>query len=329
MKLSKLLKPRDYYKPFSYPTAYAFWEDQHNAHWSPFEVSMERDIHDWKHNLTEQERQIIGQTVKTFTQTELFVADYWTQVVSKYFGPPEIKMMATLFGGVETNHGVAYDHLLSSLGLDQYESFLEDESVRNKFDALTDLRGESKKDLARSLAVFSAFAEGVLLFSSFAILLTPSKYGRLEGVSQIVSWSCKDEHLHSEAGCWLFRTLIEENPDLLDEQLKEDIYEAAILAVKLEDASIDKAFSLGTMRGITANQLKQFIRMQANAKLKDLGLNTNWKTIDYDEANKVANILIEVGGVEFRDFFSGRVVEYFKSGMTVESLFGGSNEQRS
>ncbi len=273
--------------------------------------------------MTETEKQIIGQTVKTFTQSELFVADYWTQVVAATFGPPEIKMMATQFGGMETTHTVGYDYLMSSLGLDNYESFLEDDTVKAKFDALQDLKKRSKRDIARSLAIFSAFTEGVCLFSSFAILLTPSKYGRLEGVAQIVSWSIKDEALHSQAGCWLFRELVEENPDLLDDTLKEEIYEAARLAVKLEDDSIEKAFALGDMRGLKKDNLKQFIRMRANEKLRELGLASNWKTVDEKAANKVADIFREAGGIEFQDFFSGRVTAYSKSGMTPSSLFEG------
>lgn len=286
---------------------------------------MERDIHDWKQDMTETEKQIIGQTVKTFTQAELFVADYWTQVVAKTFGPPEIKMMATQFGGMETLHTVGYDYLMSSLGIDNYESFLEDATVRSKFDALQDLKGRSKKDVARSLAIFSAFTEGVLLFSSFAILLVPSKYGRLKGVGQIVSWSIRDEALHSEAGCWLFRKMVEEDPKLLDDELKEEIYEAARLAIKLEDASIEKAFSLGDMRGLKKDNLKQFIRMRANEKLRELGLASNWKTVDEKAANKVAVLFREAGGIELADFFSDRPVEYFKSGMNETSLFGGED----
>lgn len=320
--MSKLFKSRDYFKPFDLNQAYTFWEQQHNAHWSPFEVSMERDIHDWKHNMSDIEKQIIGQTVKTFTQTELFVADYWTQVVAKNFGPPEIKMMATQFGGMETIHTVGYDYLMSSLGLDDYESFLSDDTVKSKFEALQNLKSKNKKDIARSLAIFSAFAEGVLLFSSFAILLTPSKYGRLEGVGQIVSWSIRDESLHSEAGCWLFRELVKESPEILDDELKEQIYEAARLAVKLEDESIEKAFSLGDMQGLKKEDLKQFIRLRANEKLRELGLSSNWKNIDTEAAERVTRIFRDAGGIEFRDFFSGRVTEYQRSNMSEESLFG-------
>jgi len=320
--MSKLFKADAVFKPFKYPKAYEYWEKQHNAHWSPFEVSMERDIQDWKHNLTEAEKQIIGQTVKTFVQTEIFVADYWTQVVAKYFGPTEIKMMAALFGGVESTHATGYDYLQSSIGLDDYEAFLADDSVKNKFDMLADLKGKSRKDLARSLAIFSGFAEGVLLFSSFAILMTPSKYGKLEGVAQIVAWSFLDERLHAEAGCWLFRTMVEEDPNLLTDELKTEIVEAARLAVQLEDASIEAAFKHGEMRGITEYNLKQFIRMRANSQLNELGLSSNWKSVDVKAASKVAAIFEEAAGVEFRDFFSGRVTAYSKSNMTTESVYG-------
>jgi ribonucleoside-diphosphate reductase beta chain len=316
-----LTTSREVYKPFEYPKAYEYWEMQQNAHWLPSEVAMSKDINDWKHKLTESERLVVGQILKSFTQTEISVNEYWSTKVSKWFPKPEIAMMASAFASMETIHTVGYSYLNDSLGLDDYSAFLQDQTAVAKLDALKSAKSKSKRDIARSLAIFSGFTEGVNLFSSFAILMNFSRFNMLEGVETIVSWSVRDESLHSEAGCWLFRTFIEENPDIWDHELKKEIYDAARLSIKLEDEFIDHAFSLGEIRGLNPHDLKNFIRMRANAKLYDLGLKTNWKNIDAKSIKKMEWFDELSGGTKFTDFFASRVTDYAKCGFTSDNLF--------
>jgi len=321
-----LTKPREVYKPFEYNRAYEYFEKQQNAHWLPSEVAMSKDISDWKGKLTNSERLVIGQILKSFTQTEISVNEYWSTRISKWFPKPEIAMMASAFGAMESIHIVGYSYLNDSLGLDDYSAFLQDETAVAKLDALKQVKGKSKRDIARSLAIFSGFTEGVNLFSSFAILMNFSRFNLLEGVETIVSWSVRDESLHSEAGCWLFRTFIEENPDIWDDELKKEIYDAARLSVKLEDDFIENAFSLGEIRGLDPSDLKNFIRMRANAKLHDLGLKTNWKNIDQESLKKMAWFDELSGGTKLTDFFSSRVTDYAKCQFTIDNLFEEINE---
>ena len=88
-------------------------------------------------------------------------------------------------------------------------------TIRDSFNGEKDIH-----EIAKSLAIFSAFTEGVNLFSSFAVLLSFKMRNKLKGVGQIVEWSIRDESLHSEAGCWLFRTLIKENPQLKNTRIR-------------------------------------------------------------------------------------------------------------
>lgn len=316
-----ILSPRSFYKPFEFPKAFEYWEKQQSAHWLPNEVSMGQDIQNWNHDLTESEKQVLGQILKSFTQTEIAVNDYWSSRITKWFKKPEICMMASTFGAFETIHTVAYSYLNDSLGIDNYQAFLEDKTAVAKLDALQAVKGNSKKEIARSLAIFSAFTEGVNLFSSFAVLMNPSRSNLMKGVATIVSWSVRDETLHSEAGCWLFRELIKDSPEIWTDDLKKDIYDAARLSVQLEDDFIDNAFSLGEIRGLDPKDLKNFIRMRANAKLQDLTLNSNWRNIDQDSLKRMAWFDDLTGSVEFGDFFSMRVTEYSKVNFTIDNVF--------
>lgn len=308
-----LMTPRATYAPFEYEQAYRYWELQQQSHWLHTEIAMASDINDWKLNLTDGERNVIGQILKGFTQSEVFIQEYWSQMVAKWFKKPEIQMMAASFASMESVHAVSYAYLNDSLGLTDFAAFLHEPTAKAKIDRLMETKGKSKEEIARSLAIFSAFNEGVNLFSSFAVLLNFSRFNKMKGLGQIIAFSIKDESLHSEAGCWLFRTLIKEYPDIMDDDLKKAIYQSARDTVELEDAFIDKAFELGPVEGLDPKDLKNFIRHRANTKLNDLGMKKkNWTNIDKESLERMQWFDILSAGVSHADFFASRVTDYSK-----------------
>jgi ribonucleoside-diphosphate reductase beta chain len=320
-----LLTPRPTYAPFEYETAYKYWELQQQSHWLHTEVSMASDINDWKLNTTPAERHVIGHILKGFTQSEVFIQEYWSSNVSNWFKKPEIQMMAATFASFESIHAVSYAYLNQSLGLEDFSAFLHEPTAKAKIDRLIATRGKSKEDIARSLAIFSAFNEGVNLFSSFAILLNFSRFNKLKGVGQIVAFSIKDESLHSEAGCWLFRTFVHEFPEVLTDELRDQIYDAARLTIALEDDFIAQAFKTGPVEGITEEDLKVFIRFRCNTKLNDLGLKKLWKNIDKCALDRMAWFDVLSAGVSHSDFFASRVDSYSKGTFDFSNVWENSD----
>jgi len=237
-----LIKERNYYKPFEYQQAFEFYKDQHRAHWLADEIPLASDLNDWKLKLSDTEKNLIGNILKSFAQTEVHVNDYWSSKVSQWFPKPEIVAMTSTFGAFEAIHAEAYARLNEELGLDDFQAFLEDEAAKNKIERLLDTKSETLEEKAQSLAIFSAFTEGVNLFSSFVILMSFQLRNLMKGTGQIVAWSVRDESLHSKAGCWLFRTLLEENPELNTPGLRTKVIEVCELSVHLEFYFIDKAF---------------------------------------------------------------------------------------
>jgi ribonucleoside-diphosphate reductase beta chain len=317
MAKTNLLKERIIYKPFEYPKAFDYWLKQQQAHWIHTEVPMMSDINDWKQNLNKTEKNIIGSILKGFAQTETVVNDYWTGLVTKWFRKPEVIAMATTFGAMETIHAEAYSLLNEELGLDDFSEFLEDETTMAKIENLMDARdsfnGEiNPHEIAKSLAIFSAFTEGVNLFSSFAILLSFKMRNKLKGVGQIVEWSIRDESLHSEAGCWLFRTLVKENPKLKTPELEAAINEAALLSLKLELDFIDKVYELGDLEGCSKYNLQNFIKNRVNTKLSDLGYNPIILDVDMSAVNNMKWFDHLSAGKQHTDFFANRVTNYSK-----------------
>lgn len=316
-----LFNARASFYPFEYEEAFEFWEKQQQSHWLVTEINMTGDINDWKTILTETEKNIVGHILKGFTQSEIFIQEYWSQFVSKVFKKPEIQMMAAAFSSMESIHAIAYSTLNTTLGLNDFDAFLQEPTAKAKIDRLMASKGKTKEEIARSLAIFSAFNEGVNLFSSFAILLNFSRFNKLKGVGQIIAFSIKDESLHSNSGCWLFRTLIAEFPEIFTDELKKDIYDAARLTVELEDDFLTKAFSLGEIEGINLHDMKNFIRFRTNTKLGDLGLKKVWKNLDKEALERMEWFSIMSSGTNHTDFFASREVNYSKGVIDFSTIW--------
>jgi len=308
-----IIEPRNFYKPFEYQTAFDFYKDQHRAHWLADEVPLASDLNDWKLKLNDSEKNLIGNILKSFAQTEVHVNDYWSTKVSIWFPKPEIQAMARVFADFESIHAEAYARLNEELGLDDFRTFLEDETSKAKIERLIETPGTTLEEQALSLAIFSAFTEGVNLFSSFAVLMSFQLRNLMKGTGQIVEWSVRDESLHSKAGCWLFRTLLEERPDLNTDDLRDKIVEACELSVKLEFDFIDKAFEMGDIEGLTKEQLKNFIKARANEKMIELGYKPIYNDIDPNLLKQIEWFGHLTSGKTHQDFFAGRVTSYSKS----------------
>jgi len=284
---------------------------------------MQSDVKDWSENLSASEKNLVGNILLGFAQTECAVSDYWTGMVTKWFPKHEIRQMAMVFGSQETIHAVAYSYLNETLGLDDFEAFLHEPSMARKFEYLMktsadydhrDLSSshEARVEVARSLAIFSAFAEGVSLYSSFAVLYSFQLRNLLKGIGQQMKWSVRDESLHSKMGCALFRHMCAEYP-LLKESAKSAVEEAARLVVSMEHDYIDKVFEMGDLANLKKADLKSFISKRANSKLVELGYEP---IFEYDEESAAQLDWFDhlTGGVTHTDFFVTRPTDYAKAG---------------
>ena len=321
--MTQLFKERVPFKPFEYPHYYTEgWLKQAQAFWLHTEIPMQGDLKDWNENLNKSEKHLVGNILLGFAQTECAVSDYWTTMVTKWFPKHEIKQMAMMFGSQETIHATAYSYLNESLGLEDFEAFLHEPAIAEKFEFLTatsadwtheDLQKNpiARKEVARSLAIFSAFAEGVSLYSSFAVLYSFQMRNLLKGIGQQMKWSVRDESLHSKMGCQLFREMCNEYPTLLDE-CKESIEEASRLIVQLETNFIDMIFEQGDLENLEKEDLKEFIKARTNTKLQELGYEPSFE-FDKTKAEKLEWFYHLTGGLTHTDFFAVRPTDYSKA----------------
>ena len=299
------------YKPFSYPWAYDAWKIQQQIHWLPEEVPMADDVKDWKHNLTAEEKHLLTQIFRFFTQADIEVNNCYMKNYSRIFQPTEVCMMLAAFSNIETIHIDAYSHLLDTIGMPEveYQAFLKYKEMKDKYDYMQGFNVDSKRDIAKTLAVFGAFTEGLQLFASFAMLLNFQRFGKMKGMGQIVAWSVRDETLHTNSIIKLFRTYILENPEVWDEEFQNELVEICKVIVEHEDAFIDLAFELGEIEGMNASDVKKYIRYIGDRRLNQLGLDA----VFHIERNPLPWLDEMLGAPEHTNFFENRVTEYAKA----------------
>ena len=313
---SKLVDERNSFKPFFYPWAYDAWLKHEQSHWMHTEVPMIEDVKDWKNKLNDQEKHFLTNIFRFFTQGDVDVAGGYVKNYLPYFPQPEVRMMLLGFAAREALHVAAYSHLIETLGMPEstYNEFLEYEEMRAKHDYLLDISSQNgdAASTATHIAVFSAFTEGMQLFSSFIMLLNFPRHGKMKGMGQIVTWSIVDETQHAESMIRLFRTYVEENKEIWNDDLKGRIYTIAERMVELEDKFIDLSFSQGTMEGLDAEDVKRYIRYIADRRLISLGLKGIFKV----KKNPLPWVEEMINAPTHTNFFENRATDYAKGALS-------------
>ncbi len=277
---------------------------------------MAEDVKDWKKKLSPSEKEFLTNIFRFFTQGDIDVAGGYVNNYLPYFPQPEVRMMLLGFAAREALHIAAYSHLIETLGLPDttYNQFMEYQEMKDKHDYVMNISGQNttKENTATHIAVFSAFTEGMQLFSSFVMLLNFPRTGKMKGMGQIVTWSIVDETMHAENMMKLFKTYIQENNEIWNDDLKSRIYVIAERMVELEDKFIDLAFSSGEMEGLTADELKKYIRYIADRRLIGLGMKGIFKV----KRNPLPWVEEMINAPTHTNFFENRSTDYAKAAHT-------------
>lgn len=309
--MPNLMEERLVYKPFGYPWAYEAWLQQQRLHWLPEEVPMADDVKDWQTKLSPAEKNLLTQIFRFFTQSDIEVNNCYMKHYMQVFKPTEVLMMLSAFSNMETVHVAAYAHLLDTIGMPEveYSAFLEYSEMSDKHDYMQQFNVEDNESIAMTMAVFAAFTEGLQLFASFAMLMNFPRFNKMKGMGQIVTWSVRDETLHCQSVIKLFHTFVQENPEIWTDKLKNDITQACRDVVDLEDKFIELAFEMGPVEGMTADDIKNYIRYIADRRLVSLNLEPIYNI----EANPLPWMDMMLNADEHANFFEQRATEYTRA----------------
>lgn len=303
------------YKPFSYPWAFEAWKAQQKMHWLPEEVQLNEDVIDYKERLTDDERAVVTDVLRFFTQGDVDVGNCYIDKYLTMFKPVEVRMMLTAFSNMETIHMQAYSHLLDTLGLpeSEYNKFMDIDCMRKKHE--NDIQIYDATELLQALAIYGGFVEGLQLFGSFAILMNFQRFGLLKGLGQIVTWSVRDETLHSESIIKLFHALAKEN-DINIRWLEVVIKRKALLALNLEKEFLMYVFRDGRkVRGIDFNSIYNYLKYLYHMRMDMLGFKRDEKVENGMCLQYMKDLL---HSVEFANFFISKSTEYTRANLTGE-----------
>ncbi|MGN6463393.1 MAG: ribonucleotide-diphosphate reductase subunit beta [Pseudolabrys sp.] len=305
-----------------YSWAYEFWKRQQQTHWMGEEVPLGADLKDWASDrVTENERALLTQIFRFFTQSDIEVGDNYLKRYIPIFQPLTVQMMMAAFTNMETVHIDAYALLLKTLGMPktEFEAFRDYSEMRAKADYMHQFGVGTVSDVARTLAMFGAFTEGMALFASFAMLLNFPRHNKMNGMGQIVSWSVRDESLHCEGVIKLFHEWHRETGAVTN-AVRDDIIDVARTMVQLEENFVDLAFGLGKIEGMTAGEIHAYVRYVADWRLTQLRLTPVFGYFETAEGGyrqvkpHPLPWLVEIlNGVEHANFFEQRATEYSKA----------------
>jgi len=309
-----LLKFSETYKPFYYPWAVEITTRHEKVHWIEDELDLSEDVSDWKGGkVSDAEKDYITNILRLFTQADVAVGqNYYDQLIPK-FKNNEVRNMLGSFACREAIHQRAYALLNETLGLppEEYHAFLEYSEMADKIDFMMDSNTSTHRGLALAMAK-SVMNEGIALFASFVMLLNFQRFGKMKGMGKVVEWSIRDESMHVEGNSNLFKSFCAEHPKLVDDSFKKEIYVMATEIVKLEDKFIDLAYSLGDIEGLSADDVKQYIRYITDRRLLQLGLKTTFKV----KENPLSWLEWILNGADHTNFFENRVTEYEVAGLS-------------
>lgn len=322
-----IFKHRLNLKPYEYPHLNEYKEAIQHSYWLHTEFNYTSDIHDFKVNVSEAERNAIKNAMLAISQVEVAVKNFWGDLHNR-MPKPEIGSVGATFGESEVRHSDAYSHLLEILGLNnEFERIQEIPALADRVNSLTQAvkyaKTESNKDFTLSLILFSLFIEHVSLFSQFLVIMSFNKHRNIfKGMSNVIEATSKEEQLHGLFGIELVNIIREEQPEWFDEEMSSKVYEACMKTFESEVAVVDWIYEAGDLEFLPKKTVIEFIKNRLNNSLKNTGFEPLFE-VDEALVEQTDWFDDEIIATKHVDFFVKRSVNYTKKSrsFTGDDLF--------
>jgi ribonucleoside-diphosphate reductase beta chain len=308
-------------KPNQYPWTEDFMTVMHNGFWTDKEFNFSSDIHDFKVNLSDTDKEIIIRALSAIGQIEIAVKTFWAKLGDN-LPHPSIVDMGIVMGNVEVIHNNGYERLLSVLDLDDiFEENLKLDWINGRVKYLKKYTHryykDSKKQFVYALILFTLFVENVSLFSQFYVVNWFGKQNALKDTRQMTAYTVLEEDIHAKVGITIVNTIREELPELFDDELEEKIINEAEQAFIAESKIIDWMVNGKEDEFLSADILKEFIKNRINESLGQIGYKSIFE-VDQKLLAKTEWFDEEILGNSATDFFSQRPVDYSKSNKSFD-----------
>jgi ribonucleoside-diphosphate reductase beta chain len=314
-----------------YPMRHTFAWDAYLAsnanHWLPTEISMQRDIEQWRSPtaLTPDERQAFETVLGFFTTADSIAANNVVLAFYKHITSPEVRMYLLRQGYEEAIHTHAYQYIVESLGMDQsriFNMYREVEAIYNKDNMVLSLNEgvfdpnfktgtfEADQKYLENMIVFSLIMEGIFFYSSFAVMFGFQRQNKLTGSAEQIQYIMRDESMHLNMGINMINAIKEEQPELWTPEFQQHVIDLVKRAVVLEYTFAQTVFPKGIF-GMNADGFKQYIEHIADRRLERVGLPPQ-----YNVQNPFPWMSEAIDLNKEKNFFETRVTEY-KTGGTL------------
>lgn len=322
-----IFKSRINLKPYEYPHLNEYKEAIQHSYWLHTEFNYTSDIHDYKVNISNKERNVIKNAMLAISQVEVAVKNFWGDLHNR-IPKPEVGAVGAVFSESEVRHSDAYSHLLEILGLNsEFERIQDIPALANRVNSLTQAvkytKSENNKDFTLSLILFSLFIEHVSLFSQFLVIMSFNKHKNIfKGISNAIEATSKEEQLHGLFGIELVNIIRNENPEWFNEEMSNKVYNACKKTFESEVEVIDWIYEDGDLEFLSKNVVKEFIKNRLNDSLKSTGFEPLFE-VDEDLVEQTDWFNDEIIATKHVDFFVKRSVNYTKKArsFTGDDLF--------
>ncbi|ACT48824.1 ribonucleotide-diphosphate reductase subunit beta [Methylotenera mobilis] len=312
--------------PFKYHWAWDKYLAGCANHWMPQEVSMSRDIAQWKDStaLTDDERLIVKRNLGFFTTADSLAANNIVLGTYRHITAPEARQYLLRQGFEEAIHTHAYQYIVESLGLDESEVFnayQEVASIKDKDDFLIPFintltnpefktgTAEADQQLLRSLIVFACIMEGLFFYVGFVQILALGRQNKMQGAAEQYQYILRDESMHCNFGIDVINTIKLENPHLWTAEFRDEIKGLIQHGVELEYRYAEATMPRGVL-GLNATMFKEYLRFIANRRCQQIGLDVLYQgaTNPFPWMSEMIDLKKE------KNFFETRVTEYQTGG---------------
>lgn len=312
-------------KPDHYPWTKDFIKAMHNGFWTADEFDFTSDISQFKHELNQNEQEIIVKTLTAIGQVEISVKKFWANL-GNTLPHPSITDLGYVMANTEVIHNEAYEKLLETLHLtDSFEELLNEPVLATRVDYLRkylrSFSSDERQQFLYSIALFTLFVENVSLFSQFYIILWFNRFKNvLKDTAQQVQYTRNEEAVHALVGVKLINTLRAEYPELWTQELSNRIRQEAKIAGDKEIEIIRWIMDDYKQEKLDANVLSAFIMHRINTSLNDIDL-----APVYTNPERIADqwrwFDEELYGYNLTDFFAKKPVDYTRNNKSYDDIF--------
>ncbi|MBR9699705.1 ribonucleotide-diphosphate reductase subunit beta [Candidatus Woesearchaeota archaeon] len=311
--------------PMTYLWARQHYKDGVANNWVPEEISMQKDVEQWKSDkvLSESEKRLIIWNLGFFSTAESLTANNIVLAVYSHVTNPECRQYLLRQAFEEAIHTDTFIYCCDTLGLDPdeiYTMYTRIPSIKKKDDFVVELTKtvfdpafvtegtENIRKFVHDLVGYYVIMEGIYFYAGFAMMLALKRQNKMVGIGEQFEFIMRDESLHLAFGCDLINTIVKENPEVWTEAFKKEIIELIMKSVELEKDYARDACPEGLL-GINSEQFCDYVEYITDRRLERIGLPKQFGTENpFPWMSQSTDLTKE------KNFFETRVTEYQQGG---------------